>query len=228
MKIHNVSQGSVEWHQLRAGIPTASEFDALITPLGKIKTGEGPKTYLAKKLAQWWLGGPLSTEMSSFAMDQGSFMEDFCIPWYELEYETKIQRVGFITTDDVDAGCSPDGLLGDDGGLELKAPQIETHIGYLLGGVVPSDYIAQVQGSMFVTGRKWWKFVSYRRKLPALVLHVDIDDDFQEALYEALSDFSDRFEAGKQRLVDLNGGPPKRAVYQAPQPQPEFVSEMPS
>jgi Na+/alanine symporter len=67
MKIHEAGQGSVEWMQARSGIPTASEFDALVTPKWKVKTGDGPKTYLAKKLAEWWLGGPLASFNTIFA-----------------------------------------------------------------------------------------------------------------------------------------------------------------
>jgi hypothetical protein len=57
VKIVDVVQGSADWLQVRAGIPTCSEFDALISPLGKIRTGEGPQTYLARKLAEKWIGG---------------------------------------------------------------------------------------------------------------------------------------------------------------------------
>src|ERR1700733_12389573 len=59
MKLHDVQQGSVEWLNLRAGLPTASDFDALVSPLGKVRTGEGVKSFLAKKVAEAWQGGPL-------------------------------------------------------------------------------------------------------------------------------------------------------------------------
>ena len=70
MKIHNVQQGSVDWSILRAGKVTASELDALVSPLGKVRTGEGPKTYLHKKVAEAWLGGPLPS-LNVWDLEQG-------------------------------------------------------------------------------------------------------------------------------------------------------------
>lgn len=212
MKVHPAAQGTEEWLNARAGIPCASEIDALISPLGKIRTGEGPKTYLSKKLAEWWDWDRSSTAHSSasFWMEQGRFLEDFAIPWYELEFNTKIERTGFLTTDDMSIGCSPDGLIGEDCGIEIKSPMLETHIKYLLNGEVPSEYIGQVQVGLFVTGRKLWKFVSYRRKLPALIIDVFPNEQFHENLRLALERFHGYFEDGKARLIELNGGPPKR------------------
>lgn len=215
MKVHPAAQGTEEWLQARAGIPCASEIDALISPLGKIKTGEGPKTYLAKKLAEWWTGAPLSTPLSWY-MEQGKFVEEIALPWYELEFDTKIQRVGFITTDSMSVGCSPDGLIGEDGGIEIKSPMLETHIKYLLYGDIPPEYIAQVQTQLYVTGRKWWKFISYRRKLPPLIVDVEPNDKFQCNLHQAINEFHDLFEESKARLIELNGGPPKRMQNYVP------------
>ena len=111
MKIHEAAQGTQAWLEARAGIPTASEFDALITPLWKIRTGEGVTSYIARKLAEKW-GGPLpsfgGSGQISWAMEQGQILETEVIPWYEYETGEQIQRVGFITTDDEKAGCSPD------------------------------------------------------------------------------------------------------------------------
>ena len=224
MIIHNVQQQSVEWGQLRAGIATASEFDALVTPDFKIRTGEMPKTYLAKKLAEKWQGAPLVSN-NTFDMDIGTILEGEAIPWFELETGFAVKRVGFITTDDGLAGCSPDGLL-DAHGLEIKCPRIETHMKYLLAGTMPKDYVHQVQGSMFVTGLDRWCFLSYRRHLPALLLTVERDVKAQEALKLALELFREDFEAGWKVICERNGGPPKR--YAVSQPPKQFVSETPS
>lgn len=233
MKIHDVKQKSVEWMILRSGLPTASEFDALLTPLFKVKTGEGPKTYLHKKLAEWWQGGPL-LGFNVFDMDQGQMLEEQAVPWYELEFNTKIDRVGFCTTDDGRVGCSPDGLLGDDSGIEIKCPAVHTHVGYLLAGVIPPDYAAQVHGCMYVTGRKSWKFLSHRRHFPPLVLEIPRDEEIQEKINEAIQTFLEQFEEGKQRLIEINGGPPKRVAYVPPQqtapeqkPEPAYMDVIP-
>lgn len=223
MIIHTeYAQRSVEWMQARAGIPTASEFDALLTPEFKIRTGQMPLTYLAKKVAEAWQGGPLAG-FNTFDMDQGNILEEEAVPWYELEFGEVIDRPAFITTDDGRIGCSPDGLLGQDGGIEIKCPEVHTHVGYLLAGELPPQYAAQVHGSMFVTGRKWWKFLSYRRHFPALLLTVERDEEAQEMIAEALEQFLGRFDRAMERLAELNGGPPKRT---APTQRTEYVPNM--
>lgn len=227
MKIVPVEYGSVDWMLARSGIPTASEFDALVTPDFKIRMGEMPTTYLSKKLAEAWQGGPLPG-FNVFDMDQGRILEDEAKPWFELEYNQTVERVGFITTDDGRVGCSPDGLLGEDSGIEIKCPHAETHIRYLLNGGLPKDYAAQVHGSMFVTGRKEWKFLSYRRHFPALLITVERDAEIQKVLAHALSEFLKRFDAGMARLAEINGGPPARRKvspppYESIYPEPDHV-----
>lgn len=215
MKVCQVEPRTVAWNKLRAGIPTASEFDALVTPEFKIKTGEGPQTYLSKKLAEKWLGGPLFTAGGAFAMEQGTILEDEAIPWYELEFNTDVQRgpwAGFIMTDNGRAGCSPDGVFGlrtvdgidqIEGGIEIKCPEAHTHTGYLLRCAVPKDYLAQVHFSMFVTGAAWWKFLSYRRGFPALVLTVQRDEKIQAQIALALEAFNIAMDAGFEKLQNL-------------------------
>jgi len=206
--IHNVVQGTPEWLNLRASVPTASEFDQLVTPEFKIRKGQMPETYLAKKLAEKWINGPLP-QIGMFHMEQGNILEEEAIPWFEFTYGKKIERVGFVTSDEGRFGCSPDGLLGDDNGIEIKCPAIHTHVAYLMDEGMPKDYVTQVQGAMFVTGRPQWTFVSYSRFLPPLVLVVKRDDNAMEALSEALALFSAKLESGWRRLCELNGAPPE-------------------
>lgn len=224
MKIIDCQQGSQTWLDTRAGLPTASDFDCLVTPLGKVKTGEGPKSYLAKKVAEAWQGGPL-LEFNSWDMEAGQILEEEARPWAEIHFGCDIQRVGFITTDDGKIGCSPDGLIGDDSGIEIKCPKVETHVGYLLNGELPADYVAQVQGSMFVTGFKTWKFMSYRRRFPNLVLTIERDEKFMDALSEALDAFYEKFEASMARMEEINGGP-RPARFKA-QPEPAATPQEP-
>lgn len=219
MTIHDVQQGSVEWLQLRAGIPTASDFDALVTPLGKIRIGDGVRSYLAKKVAEAWQGGPL-LEYNSWTMEDGQILESEARPWAEIHFGCDIQQVGFITSDDGKIGCSPDGLISDDCGIEIKCPKVETHVGYLLAGELPSEYIAQVQGSMFVTGFNQWKFLSYRRRFPNLVLTIERDEKFQNALADALAQFLGKFEESMRRMEEINGGPRPKAFKREPVPVP--------
>lgn len=205
MKTHDCKQGSTEWSLLRCGLPTASEFGRLVSPEWKVRTGEGPKSYVLEKVAEKIMGFPQETG-GSWAMGQGQILETHARPWYQFAHDTKIDEVGFCTTDDGRAGCSPDGLIGADGGIEIKSPQPHAHLEYLLGGTVPKDYRAQVQGCLYVTGRKWWKFVSYSTFFPALVVHVEPDPAAQEAIAAALEDFNAAFATAMAKLAPMMQG----------------------
>lgn len=213
MIIHtSCQQGSLEWLALRAGVVTASEFDNIVSP-GKweVRTGETPKTYLATKLAERWLGSPLPGGMT-IEMEAGQIREEEAIPWFEFSKGMQIDRVAFVTTDDGKIGCSPDGLIGETSGVEIKCPLAHTHVKYLMAGTVPNDYLCQVHGAMLVTGRTTWQFVSYRRRFPALIVRVERDERICAMLKEALDTFNAKLDAAFDRLCELNGGPPKRPV----------------
>lgn len=219
MKIHPAQQGTLEWIMARTGIPTASEFNALVTPEFKIRSGEMPKTYLTKKVAEAWSGTPLPG-WNTIDMDFGKILEEEAIPGFELMTDRPITRVGLITTDDGTVGCSPDGMFADGTGIEVKCPEMHTHVKFLLAGTLPKDYAAQVHGAMFVTGASHWTFMSYCRRFPALILTVERDEEAQEALRAALGIFQQGMAEALAKLEALNGGPPKRS-------RPEFVTPKP-
>ena len=196
MKIHSqTKQGSLEWLQLRLGKVTASEADQLVTPLWKVKTGEAPRTLLYRKLAEKATGSPCEDAFESYAMAEGKLLEPEAIAYLELMEGVKVDRVGFVETDDGRAGCSPDGLIGDTGGLELKCPRPQKHIQYLMDGVLPPEYAAQVQYSIFVCERPRWTFLSYARGFPPLIVKVERDPVAQAALAVALATFNASFDA---------------------------------
>lgn len=218
MTIHDIEQGSVSWEVLRSQKITASEFDALVSPTGKVRVGDGVRSYLMKKLACLWLGGPLPS-LNFWDASQGAYLEERARPAFTIETGLEVRTVGFITGDNPQIGCSPDGLVGEDCGLELKAPHIETHLRYLLDGILPPDHVAQVQGSIFVTGFSSWYFCSFRRNFPLFVLKVERDDKFQAALKTATDEFLKNLDEAYARLVEMNGGPPKhRSVPKTEEP----------
>ena len=220
MKIIECQQGSDEWLQARLGIVTASELDALITPLWKVKTGDGPRTYLAKKIAERWRGCPLQSYHGG-SMEQGTLREDEARAWFSLDQNVDVRQVGFITTDDGKMGCSPDGLFADGTGIEIKCPEPHTHVGYLLAGVLPSEYAAQVHGSMLVARAPSWRFLSYCRGFPPLLLTVDADGKVERAIEEAVEAFNLRLDEAWAAIVKRNGGPP--AKYEPEPVDPNFV-----
>jgi hypothetical protein len=194
MKVIDCKQGSTEWSLARLGVVTASEVDSLVTPLWKTRTGEGVETYRYLKLAEK-LVGYMPPDVGTFAMAQGNVVETIARPWYAFEYNVNVETPGFCVSDDGRIGCSPDGLVGEDCGLEIKSPQPPQHLKYLVGEVVPPQYLAQVHFSMLVTNRPKWVFVSYSRHFPPLVVNVERDPKIDAALQSALAEFFEKFDA---------------------------------
>ena len=190
MKVIDCKQGSPEWYQARAGIPTASEFGRLLTPKRMQLSEAGARSYACELIGARLIGGvPEGVEAyGSRAMEYGKLTESEARSFYALDRDCDVSQVGFCLADDGQIGCSPDGLVGDDGGLELKCPMIKTHVGYLLNGGLPDEYKAQVHGSLIVTGRKWWDFLSYAVGAPPLLVRVE-PDDYTDKLREAIRAF---------------------------------------
>lgn len=217
MKTHDVKQGSPEWLSARLGLATASEMDALVSPAGKIRTGQGPETYLYRKVAEHVLGFPLK-DFGSFAMEQGSILENEARPWYSFSRDVEVKTPGFCTTDDGLLGASPDGLVGEDGGLEIKCMQPENALRVLMENAVPDEYVIQVQTSLLVTGRAWWDFLSYSRQFPAVVIRVTPDAKLQAAIREAHAAFMLKFNAAVAKVTALRAEQfatdPRRLAYE--------------
>ena len=186
MKVLELEQRSPEWYKARCGIPTASEFDKIITTSGKQSTQR--KKYLYQ-LAGERLGGIVDESYQSFAMLQGIEKESEARALYKLIVKP-VQEVGFCLSDCGRFGCSPDGLVEGDGLVEIKCPLISTHVGYLLENDVPTDYYVQVQGQLLVTGREWVDFVSYFPGLKPLIIRETPDDTFQRLLKNELETFT--------------------------------------
>ena len=203
MKIIECEQGTASWYAARLGVVTASEVDALITPQWALRKGDGVETYLCRKVAEKLLNYS-PDQLNTFSVDQGKILETIAIPWFEFTQNRKVKRVGFVSTDDGRAGCSPDALLDDGTGLEIKCPQAPNQIKYLLDGRVPEDYLPQVHFSMLVTGAASWMFCSYHLRLPALIIKVQRDEAIQAKLQEALASFLPRFDAALTAINELD------------------------
>jgi len=204
VKIHNVPQGEAEWNLLRLGKVTASGLGNLVTPKFAIRTGEMPKTYLYQKVAESFKNRPLEDEeFGSFDTEQGQILEDEARRLYCFSFKPPGERLidaGFIEHDDGRCGCSPDALIGETSGLEIKCPKFKTHVKYLLGGELPDDYAPQVHGSMYVTGRPTWTFMSYARGFPPFVLTVKRDEAICAKIHEALQSFYRLYDDAMQKL----------------------------
>lgn len=166
MKIIDFPQGSVEWLGARAGKVTAS---CISNVLATIKTGEAAarRDYRAQLVAEILTGKPQGDTYINAEMQFGIDTEPYARDAYEAAEGVLVDQVGFILHPSIDrAGASPDGLVGDDGLVEIKCPKVATHLFYLLDGVVPSKYQPQMMWQMACSGRAWCDFVSYRPDLP--------------------------------------------------------------
>lgn len=158
-------QGSDEWLKARCGLVTASRISDV---MAKTKTGESAsrKNYRAQLVAERISGRPTES-FTSAAMQWGTDNEPFARAAYELLRNVDVDEVGLVPHPEiVMSGASPDGLVGDDGLIEIKCPNTATHIDYAITGKAPSDYQYQMLWQMECTGRQWCDFASYDPRMP--------------------------------------------------------------
>ena len=230
MKIIDCVQGEEKWHKAKLGVPSASNFSKIITPK-KLQPAKTAETYMYQLLAEWIIGQSCGG-FNNQVMERGTELEDEARKMYELIHGVKVKQVGFCTTDDGRVGCSPDGLIGDDGGLEIKCPMAPGHVKYLLDAIANkgqaellySEYRLQVQGSLFVTKLDWWDIVSYAPGMPLVVYRVEPEDYVQRALENNLIIFTQQLEIFKQRLIE-NGVEPHEMIAEREQKEADAEFE---
>ena len=192
MIVHTCTQGTTEWLRLRAGIPTASRFGDIITPK-TLKPSASATGYLYDLLAERMLGRPLVRAVT-LAMQRGSETEAEARHWYEGRREVDVVQVGFCTNDAGTIGASPDGLVGEDGLVEIKChPEAAGRVVQaLLTGEASSDYTAQAQGQLWILERQWVDLLNYHPELPPALVRVERDEKFIAALVEHVGAFVGR------------------------------------
>ncbi len=161
----DIQQGSPEWHQIRLGKVTASRVADIVA---KTKSGYSASraNYAAQLICERLTGVPTET-FTNAAMQWGTDMEPEARLAYEFNRAAEVEQVAFVPHPSIaDSGCSPDGLVGTDGLVEIKAPLTATHIETLKGRAVPAKYVTQIQWQLACTGRQWCDFVSYDPRMP--------------------------------------------------------------
>ncbi len=198
MIIENVAQGSAEWKHVRLGIPTSSNFNKIITIKGEPSKQRQKYMY---QLAAERITGVKEDTYTNAIMERGIMIEAEARNMYEFITENEVEQIGFCYHSDKKLwGCSPDGLIGDDGVLELKSPLSHTHVGYLLSGKLPTDYFQQTQGQILVTGRKYVDFFSFYPGLSPLLIRVEPDKTFLGALEAELEIFCKELDEITEKL----------------------------
>jgi hypothetical protein len=198
MKTYDVEQGTPEWFDVRKGIPTASEFHKILTPTGK-KSSQA-NGYMEKLLAEIILGKPVQTFEKTPWMERGNELEQEAADYYELQNDIELVKVGFCTDDAGLYGCSPDRLVGEDGGLEIKVVAPNTQVGYLLSGKFDNDYKPQIQGTLLITRRKWWDWQAYCPEMPVVKFRIERDIPYIMELQAALNEFNKNLNEQKETL----------------------------
>jgi putative phage-type endonuclease len=204
-----IEQGTPEWFAQRLGKVTASRVADIIA---KTKTGVAASrgNYLAQLVAER-LTGQAADSFKSGAMQHGTETEPMARMAYETETGQMVTEVAMIQHPKIEmAGASPDGLVGEDGLVEIKCPNTSTHIATLMADKAPSGYMAQMQWQMACTGRAWVDFVSFDPRMPEdmqLFIKRVLRDEKLIAEYEAeVIKFLAEVQETVDKLIQLRRG----------------------
>lgn len=197
VQIHcDFDQGSERWLQARCGLLTASEFDRILTPTLKIAANAKERAHLWELAAQR-ITRYVEPHYLSDAMLRGQGDEILARALYSEKF-APVQQCGFVTNNTwgFTLGCSPDGLVGDEGMIEAKSRgqrfQIQTIVEYFEDGTTPDDFTLQTQGELLVAKRKWIDLVSYSGGLPMIPMRIEVIQNVHDAILEAAAKFESR------------------------------------
>lgn len=207
-----IVQGTPEWKAARLGKLTSSR---IADALASTKSGWGAsRANLIAELVAERLTGNLPEGFTSEAMKWGTATEPMARSAYEFSADVEVTEIGFINHPVIAmAGCSPDGLVGDDGLVEIKCPGTATHIEALLGAPIPGKYQHQMQWQMACTGRAWCDFVSFDPRMPGdmqivikRLMRLDAERmaDFEKQAREFLAEVDAKVEALTRRFRQVS------------------------
>lgn len=189
--IKNIEQGSDEWHRLRLGVATASNFNRIITGTGK--PSEQIDKYALELATQMLLINPEIGYIND-AMAKGNALESKARDFYQEETFNSVETITMFKSFCGNFGYSPDGLVGDNGLIEVKSPNSTTHFKYIIDKEAPLIYKPQMQGGLWVSNREWIDFVSFCdniKEKPIFIKRVYRDENYisqlQELVYETIS-----------------------------------------
>lgn len=194
----DIAQGTEEWHDQRRGLVTASVVGKLLTPTLNTADNDTSRAIVAGLVAERITGWTEETGMTA-DMWRGVEHEPIARDVYSGHY-AEVVEVGFMRLDGDGwtLGYSPDGLVGDDGAIEVKCPRAKGHLNTILADKVPAYYMAQLQAGLLVSGRAWIDYVSFCGGMPLFVKRVTPDPDWQAAIVAACI----AFEESAGRMVD--------------------------
>ena len=202
-----ITQGSDAWHQARLGKVTASRIADIIATT-KSGYSASRANYEAQLICEILTGKPAES-FTNAAMAWGTETEPLARAQYELKTGNMVNQIGFVVHPKIEqAGASPDGLVDNDGLIEIKCPNTSTHLDTLLSQKVLSKYITQMTWQMLCTGRKWCDFVSYDPRLPdnlqLFIQRIELDEDYGKKLESEVKEFLEEVNEKVEKLRKIN------------------------
>lgn len=209
---YDIIQGTDEWLDLRMGLLTASDMKKLITPAKlELSTGAEAKSHFDEILSQR-IDPSLRYNFVSDDMMRGIEDEPHAIKAYQEAYKQEVKRCGFVTNkiSGGKVGYSPDGLVGDDGLIEIKSrsPKLQTktildHIAGRLDTLIPDDFMMQCQSGLLISERKWLDFISYCNGHPMVCIRVEPIAKYQDAIKNAIKVFEETLSVNMRKYMSV-------------------------
>lgn len=200
MIMHYIEQGTEDWLQLKLGKMSGSDAGVfLVNGKGNDGWGASVQTYIYKKVAER-ITGESEYFKPNFAMERGTMLEPNAILEYESQTWNKVTRVGFVEMNEY-VGCSPDGLVGSDGMIEVKCPMQTEFVRFADTLEVQKDHFAQMQFNMFVCKRNWCDYVVYHPDFNncLIIEHIKADQEVFSRFEKAAQYFEDQ----SKRLIAM-------------------------
>lgn len=191
--INDIEQRSLAWYQARSGKFTGSDFYVVMGKKGITRNN------LILKKACGRLNGYIEEETyTNKDMQRGVELEPKARFLYEIKTNNKVKEIAFCELDDF-TGCSPDGLVGDDGIIEVKCPKDTIYLDRCITGEIPTEYMVQIQFNLYVLNRKWCDFINYNENFkdkPILIQRVERDE-------EMIEEMKTKLEEAKQEVNEI-------------------------
>jgi len=205
--MNDIEQGTEEWFAIRCGKVTASRIADIIATT-KSGYSASRANYEAQLICEILTGKPAES-FTNAAMAWGTETEPLARAQYELKTGNMVNQIGFVVHPKIEqAGASPDGLVDNDGLIEIKCPNTSTHLDTLLSQKVPSKYITQMTWQMLCTGRKWTDFVSYDPRLPdnlqLFIQRIPLDTEYGKKLESEVKEFLEEVNEKVEKLRKIN------------------------
>jgi len=205
--MNDIEQNTEEWFAIRCGKVTASRIADIIATT-KSGYSASRANYEAQLICEILTGKPAES-FTNAAMAWGTETEPLARAQYELKTGNMVNQIGFVVYPKIEqAGASPDGLVDNDGLIEIKCPNTSTHLDTLLSQKVPSKYITQMTWQMLCTGRKWCDFVSYDPRLPdnlqLFIQRIELDEEYGKKLESEVKGFLEEVNEKVEKLRKIN------------------------